>query len=388
MKLKVFKYSKENLIKMKIKITLLTTLCFLLLTNRLKAQTPPNAFNYSAVANNAAGLPIASTTIGIQMTILKTSTIGATQYTENHFVITDSYGVFNLVIGTGVVQSGSMTAIDWSTDNYFLKVGMDTAGGTNFQTMGITQFLSVPYALYAKSAGSVSGVINETDSIFVASIANGITGADTTNWNNKQDHLSAGTNFTISGDSISAAASNSGCFSHYIGEVFGGGIIFHLWKDAQGVEHGLIIDKTYLSTGYVWSNMSTWNAPGIGAAAESRWNGLGNSNAIVAQVGHTTSAAALCLNSTNGGQNDWYLPSIEELSLIYNKYYIISRALSQIPGASQLQDSKHWSSSELSFPLSPISNQVQVAYSDFAQGDVYNYEYKNQLFYVRAIRAF
>ena len=62
------------------KITLLLTFCFVLLTV-VKAQTPPNAFNYSAVARNAAGQPIANTTIGIQITILKTSPTGASQYT-------------------------------------------------------------------------------------------------------------------------------------------------------------------------------------------------------------------------------------------------------------------------------------------------------------------
>jgi len=147
------------------KITLLSTLrhaqcvtlCFLLLTLVVNAQTPPNAFNYSAVARNAAGQPIATTTIGIQITILKTSPTGASQYSENHFVNTDAFGLFNLVIGAGAVQSGSMATIDWSIDNYYLKVGMDAAGGTNFLTMGTTQLLSVPYAMYAKSAGSVNG---------------------------------------------------------------------------------------------------------------------------------------------------------------------------------------------------------------------------------------
>jgi hypothetical protein len=135
------------------------TLCFLLLTLVVNAQIPPNAFNYSAVAHNAAGQPIASSTIGIQITILKTSPLGASQYSENHFVNTDAYGLFNLVIGAGAVQSGSMSTIDWSNDNYYLKVGMDAAGGNNFLIMGTTQLLSVPYALYAKSAGTVNGGI-------------------------------------------------------------------------------------------------------------------------------------------------------------------------------------------------------------------------------------
>ena len=141
------------------KITLLSTLCFLLLTLVVNAQTPPNAFNYSAVARNAAGQPIATTTIGIQITILKTSPTGVSQYSENHFVYTDAFGLFNIVIGAGALQSGSMTTIVWNNDNYFLKIGMDATGGTNFLTMGTTQLLSVPYALHAKTAESISGGI-------------------------------------------------------------------------------------------------------------------------------------------------------------------------------------------------------------------------------------
>ena len=139
------------------KIQLLTTLYFLIFTLIVNAQIPPNAFNYSAVARNAAGQPIATTTIGIQITILKTSTTGASQYSENHFVNTDAFGLFNLVIGAGAVQSGSMATIDWSNDNYYLKVGMDASGGTNFLTMGTTQLLSVPYALHSKTAESLVG---------------------------------------------------------------------------------------------------------------------------------------------------------------------------------------------------------------------------------------
>jgi hypothetical protein len=138
------------------KLPILLFFCLALLTIA-NAQTPPNAFNYSAVARNAAGQPIVTSTIGIQISILKTSTTGASQYSENHFVNTDAFGLFNLVIGAGAVQSGSMASIDWSNDNYYLKVSMDASGGTNFLTMGTTQLLSVPYAMYAKSAGSVSG---------------------------------------------------------------------------------------------------------------------------------------------------------------------------------------------------------------------------------------
>jgi hypothetical protein len=310
------------------KLALLSTFCILLVTIIVKAQIPPNAFNYSAVARNAAGQPISTTTIGIQFSILKTSPTGSTQYIENHFVNTDAFGLFNLVIGAGAVQSGSLATIDWSNDNYYLKVGMDANGGTNFLVMGTTQLLSVPYALYAKSAGSVS---------------------------------SGGT---------------SG-FTHYIGEEFGGGVIFHLWKDAQGVEHGLIVDRINLSNAQSWSNIGQSL---IGATAQSIWDGLSNSNAIVGQAGHSNSAAALCLNSTNGGQSDWYLPSIHELNLLWNNYYTVNRSLSQISGATQLHQVYYWSSTE---------RDNSNAHS-FYFGYLFTHIYPGKAgsAYVRAVRAF
>ena len=216
------------------KITLLSTLrqaqgitlCFLLLTIVVKAQTPPNAFNYSAVARNAAGQPIATTTIGIQITILKTSPTGASQYSENHFVNTDAFGLFNLVIGAGAVQSGSMATIDWSNDNYYLKVGMDAAGGTNFLTMGTTQLLSVPYAMYAKSAGSVSGGTGIT----ITSVSSA---GDTLYLSNGQSFIAGGNSGgtgnlvlpTITTNAVTAITSNSATFGGAISNANGNQIM-------------------------------------------------------------------------------------------------------------------------------------------------------------------
>ena len=136
---------------------ILTLLLLVVATITVKAQTPPEAFNYSAVARDANSNPIANSTIGIQISIKIGSPLGATVYQENHFVNTDDFGLFNLIVGGGSILSGTIADIDWSLDDYYLQVGMDANGGTNFLNMGSTQLLSVPYALYAKSAGSVSG---------------------------------------------------------------------------------------------------------------------------------------------------------------------------------------------------------------------------------------
>jgi hypothetical protein len=44
---------------------------------------------------------------------------------------------------------------------------------------------------------------------------------------------------------------------------------------------------------------------------------LANSNAIVAQPGHTASAAKLCRDYRGGGTSDWFLPSQDELNQLY-----------------------------------------------------------------------
>lgn len=129
-------------------IVLFSFVCF--------AQAPPEAFNYSGAARDAQGNPISEKTIGVELSILKGSPTGAVQYRERHFVNTDKFGVFNCTVGQGSVQQGTFSAVNWSNDSYYLRVGLDANGGTNFVVLGTTQLLSVPYALYAKSAGSVN----------------------------------------------------------------------------------------------------------------------------------------------------------------------------------------------------------------------------------------
>lgn len=310
------------------KINLLIVFCFSMLTF-VQAQIAPKAFNYSAVARNSSGQPITTTAIGIQISILKTTSTGTIEYSENHVVNTDAFGLFNLVVGGGAVQSGSMNSIDWSNDNYFLKVDMDVNGGTNFQTMGVTQLLSVPYALYAETAESIVG--------------------------------------------------GTGGFTHYIGEEYEGGVIFHLWKDNLGIEHGLIVDLTDLSSSQIWSNVANTF---IGVTVQSQWDGLSNSNAIISQSGHTNSAASLCLNSTNGGQNDWYLPAFQELKLLWENYFNVSMSLSQISGAVILAKENYHSSTA----WEEIGNNF-IHGCNFGNGDFMGLP-KDQPYYVRAIRSF
>lgn len=60
-----------------------------------------------------------------------------------------------------------------------------------------------------------------------------------------------------------------------------------------------------------WSDVGS--AVGAGAQGVGIGTGFDNSEAIIAQDGHTGSAAELCRNYSGGGLTDWFLPSRDEL---------------------------------------------------------------------------
>ena len=295
-------------------------LAAVLLTASVFAQSPEK-MSYQAVIRNSSDALVTNTQIGLEVNIRQGTTSGTVVYTETQTPTTNANGLVSIEIGGG---SGFNT-IDWANGPYFIETKTDPAGGTNYTITGTSQLLSVPYALYAANAGTATG---------------------------------------------------GGNFTHYIGEEYGGGVIFHLWKDNAGVEHGLIVALTDQSISQAWSNVTSAE---IGTSAQSSWDGLSNSNSIVGQAGHTSSAAKLCLDLVSGGQSDWYLPSIQELNMLWNNYYTVTRALSQISGATQLSNSVYWSSSE--------SSSNDAWYFSFGGGDAY-VGIKYYTGCVRAVRAF
>jgi hypothetical protein len=68
-------------------------------------------------------------------------------------VITSQYGLVNFVIGQGTILSGTFSAINWSTGNYWVSLAVDFVNGTNYLDYGSQRLMSAPYALYAKTAG-------------------------------------------------------------------------------------------------------------------------------------------------------------------------------------------------------------------------------------------
>jgi hypothetical protein len=109
----------------------------------------PQSFSYQAIANNASGAPVVNGSVKVRISILDNTATGTVLYTETHAKTTNAQGLFNLNIGQGTVAAGTFSGINWGVNPKFVKVELDPAGGTNYTTVGTSQFQSVPYAMYA-----------------------------------------------------------------------------------------------------------------------------------------------------------------------------------------------------------------------------------------------
>ena len=114
----------------------------------------PQKINYQAVVRNSAGNVMGNQHVTLKINLRSDNLTGNIVYTETDTVITSPEGIFTIVIGGGNINAG-FDSIKWFSSNYFMQVLMDVNGGSNFTDMGTTQMVSVPYALYANTAGSV-----------------------------------------------------------------------------------------------------------------------------------------------------------------------------------------------------------------------------------------
>ncbi len=138
--------------------------------------------------------------------------------------------------------------------------------------------------------------------------------------------------------------------TYSVGDFAHGGIVF--WIDATG-QHGLVCSKTDQSTGIRWyaGKYSFTMAYGDGPFA-----GKMNTALIIANqsIGDgKTYAARICneLQITEGGKTygDWYLPSKQELNLMYQNKTVIDSIATANGGAAFSREhntSYYWSSTE------------------------------------------
>ena len=172
---------------------------------------------------------------------------------------------------------------------------------------------------------------------------------------------SSATPSSATAQSVENAVTQSNAF--YIGQSYGGGIIF--WIDATG-QHGLIAATS--DQGYNWWGDRYYFL--TGATGTALGTGAANTKKIVAVQGTKYNYAALvCANYRGGGYADWFLPSKDELYLLYQQKNVVGGF---IRGG-------YWSSSEFDHTL---------AWQKYFYNDIATYTHKDRFDGIRAVRAF
>jgi hypothetical protein len=152
----------------------------------------------------------------------------------------------------------------------------------------------------------------------------------------------------------------------YLGQDTLGGIVFYIYLDQNGDQRGLIVNKNEITT--------QWQSSGTFSNATRSWDGVYNTGLM------TGSPAATYVNGlTDGGFTDWYLPSIDELSILWHNRFHANNALNAGGFTLLSNTAYYWSSTEL-------YNTGAFRFG-FTNGNA-SYSNKTTTESVRAVRAF
>lgn len=191
---------------------------------------------------------------------------------------------------------------------------------------------------------------------------------------------------------------------YQVGDFAQGGIVFWLDETSQ---HGLVCTLFDLAENTQWDNELEFvgetmyqperNTKSV-AIADGVYAGKENTQSIIKFVGKSEKqyAAIICdeysLEIDSIVYDDWYLPSREELNIMFLNRAIISKIATQ-KGGESINKKRYWSSTDVDCSKQPYNKyeKVHLAYGhDFSLGSKkYQLPSKKYMPYsVRAIRSF
>jgi hypothetical protein len=280
---------------------------------------------YNTLVMSNSKILLKNTLLGIKVSIHKGSEKGEIIYAEVQQAKTNVKGNLQIEIGINYVVHGKYSNFDPTGGPYFIRLDIDPKGGTDYN-INITR----PFVNTAKGIQ---------------------------------------TNFRF-------ALGSKVIQKRYVGEIWGGGIIFHLNKDSLGNDHGLIASLHDLSKN------ARWGLNGIDFFGFKNASvGKDNTKAMMTNGAEPGTAAYLCNKYSHDGFKDWYLPAIKEMIMLYEVRGLIDDILDKDKSdkTKGLENKQYWTSTGYSASTS--------WFFSFYNGGATNYG-KNFVFNVRAIRAF
>ncbi len=158
----VFKLSFRVVLKfiaMKINLkNLISTLFFLAFSFNLFSQVPAG-FNYQAIARDKDGNPIPDADLKVRIGVLTTVTPPNVVYEAEYMVHTDAFGHFTLMVGDPLATpvSGTFKDVDWNIQPLYLRTMVYWK--SNWEDMGSSKLLSVPYAIMAQGISGLDKLV-------------------------------------------------------------------------------------------------------------------------------------------------------------------------------------------------------------------------------------
>lgn len=171
------------------KILILFT-ALLLTSIGLYAQSAPEGMRYQAIARSLDGSLLKGQSLNVQVELLSAGPQEKVFYSEMHDVRSSDLGLLDFVIGEGTQPSGKFSEIPWVNEEMWVRISIKLASDDHYQIIASGQLFSVPYALYATTAGEVKSIGNEGGNRSMSVINWTLEGNhDTQNWNNGDPKL-------------------------------------------------------------------------------------------------------------------------------------------------------------------------------------------------------
>ena len=116
-----------------------------------------NGISYQGVARDAQGGILSNQPISVIFRIVDNPQGEGQLYQETHNVTTDSYGLFNLSVGSGEQEQYNYGEIQWGAYDYCgLAVSIDFNNDGIYADMGVMKMEDVPTAKWANMAGEAN----------------------------------------------------------------------------------------------------------------------------------------------------------------------------------------------------------------------------------------
>ena len=335
------------------------------------AFTPPS---------NGGGSPITSYTVtsspggytatGPEFPLVVSGLNGGTGYT---FTVTATN-----TVGTSDASGSSNQATTYTRISDAPSIGTATAGyeqaTITFSAPAHDGGAAITTYVATSSPGGIRGTVSGPGSgeITVTGLTNGV------------DYTFTVTAINENGTSAPSSASNSVTPNVAVGDLLQGGVVYYIAPtptdlDGDGkVDIGLICAVEDQSAAINWILGGDTQITENGNTLTAIGTGQTNTNAMMNQAGYTGGAAQVAedYSVTDNGvtYNDWFLPSLEELTEMYSQKNSIEAAAGVTPFGTD-----YWSSSE--------HNSSKAKSVDMSSGNDSNTN-KSSQYRVRAIRTF